>query len=465
MDFNLAEVFLKFYKLVNEIDILDANAEKVVKEVAKKYLAEWSEGDLGKLAEVLKGVFDDHKLDETDVPIILKALVENFGKGSFFDPKYIDYMEELLKDGKISNQNIKHVLQKIIEKRIAGSFLDDEFFKNIFDDLAQYLTGEDELCEAVAKSIAIWLASRIKIENADLYTLVSDALNGKIDKQSLMEVLKQWAKQAGNDDFIDILDKITSNKGKLTENEVAGLAVSYMSAKGLINGIGADAAKFLEILKGFNKNDVKGEIIKIIGKVYEGKYGEILVDLIKRFASGKDEITFKLLADSKLAEPLKKKLAKWLLEKSGIEGINDDPKIPELLANAIIELLSGKEPLIAEYDDRKTNRIKSNKRWNVWVKVREVIYEAVLTVKGQAIISTDSEAQPHVFAAARITVDTRIDSLIKKDERELFWMYVNLFMKRRFKQKFIKQPCDWNELNLGLLAHDILMRVYNQLKP
>jgi hypothetical protein len=141
------------------------------------------------------------------------------------------------------------------------------------------------------------------------------------------------------------------------------------------------------LLRSLGKDDWLAVVSAVLGTLETG----LGARLLQIAAGGR----LRDLAETKLTD---------LLERAGLEHAGT-------VAEALLDVVTGARSLFAESAEPG---LTDPAEIALWREIRSVIYIAQLATFGGQIVATEAQARPHVFQAAAIRYDSRLDSLVPK---------------------------------------------------
>jgi hypothetical protein len=181
---------------------------------------------------------------------------------------------------------------------------------------------------------------------------------------------------------------------------------------------------------------LSGQVPEQVGKVLEAisqeKWIALVGLIIGNLIPGLDADLITSLASGTLREEAIKRLTDYL-KQQGADHAGD-------IATAVMDMVTGARSLFAEGPEEDAAAfLNTPQRVALWRECREVIYMTQLACSGEAIVSGDPQARPHVFRAAAIRFTTPLDKIVpaKADQkyREVLCNTLTAFLDVHFGKR------------------------------
>ncbi len=328
-------------------------------------------------------------------------------------------IKDALSDDKLTQPEMIGILVAVAQSRSDDKLLGSQFMKDLLDGLKDATLTPDEIAGVVAS----WVAGQVK--DATLKQLIKAASDGHLSRDEVEEALLGWLNTHGGPSVATKLRKLLDSPQPVNLRAVIVLVTSFLIDAREITGAGSTIDKQIK------------DLVDTLGHLGNSALVDILAALAEKDYVKAARLTLKELdvdvADTIIAaavhgkvEELGTELLQRILSKS-IEGITKDQAIA--LAARIVDIVNGKEQLVPLEDEQQRLKL-GDLQYALWLRVKRLLYAVKLAVKKDPLVSTDPQAQPHVFAAAAIAFDMKLVSLSKgqtaadlEDLRKLIWSF------------------------------------------
>jgi len=395
-------------------------SQQEILNMAHKQVAGWLAGDNAAIKKAITDALQDNSLTEKELAGILTLAAQNWLKDKFFGNDFVQRLIDALSDGKLSASEIADVAAELIAKRT-----------DIGDPLKQ---------------------------------LLKSAVDGHLSRDEIETALLVWVKQKAPGLEVK-LQQLLDSSDPVNLRSVIMLAVSFLIVEEKITNPVSTIDKQIKGVVDALKNYANGDLVDLIQALVDKNYVTAAKVVLKKLGVATiEDAVIKQILDGKYAEVAQDFLAKAL--KREITGINEEQAAG--LADAIIKIVSGKLELIPAKSEQESLQL-NNWQYDIWIRIRKVLYAAKMALNRGAIVPSDPMAQPHVFAAASIRFDTPVNSLAPKADWQRLLDILKTFTYREFmnspggEQYKLESPIYMDMLIAGRTAEYIFDDVCGKL--
>jgi len=353
-----------------------------IRDRVHQYILKWVAGDREVMRKAVDRALEDDRITEKELIGILAALAQSWQKNSFFGNQYIQRLLSDLSDGDLTTREIAEV-------------------------------GAE------------WATRRTS--NDTLKQLVRSAADGHLSLDDVEQSIVDWLKRTGQEELSTRLRQLLDAPSSLSLRSLVLLTTAYFVDTKKITQAGSTLEKQKnDLISAF---DTLGEspLIKIIEALVKDNLATATKLLLQELHINASDAVVQAVLSGKLHDVLLQFLGKSL--KHSINGISDAQSMA--LATTITKLLNGEERLIPAQTEQQELGMGNNE-YQIWLRVRRLLYAAKLAVDGGPLVAAEALAQPHVFAAASIGAKSQVKGLAVEEKWPILLELIKLFTRAEF---------------------------------
>lgn len=344
-----------------------------------------------------------------------------------------DVVVQALQAGAVTEADIEAVLCAVASAYASKCPLGESFAKALLANLRDGKLGSEEIAELAAA----WVASRTSSPN--LRALIEAAAAGELSKDEIEAAVLEWLRRRGATDLAATLEQALNSSRPLTVTmrPLALLLAAYLVQLRRITDVGTTKEKLRAAVVTALGNLEDSELMEILKAIADKRYPDAARLVLSALGITADEAVVQALLSGKLQPFLRERLTAKL--KGAIKDVSDAQAAA--LAEEAIRLLKGEDKLVPEQTEQQALGM-GDWEYGIWTRTRQVLYAAKLAAEGGAIVPTDPMARPHVFAAAAISADTVVKTLVDESRWDYFLEYIDLFSRAEFAPSINVPPID-----------------------
>jgi len=332
----------------------------------------------------------------------------------------------------LSNALADSAIDSTETKALLGHLLDDKapsglFNSSLLKELAEKLKDGDLTPDEITDACVEWVAKRFD-KGSPAQELLKAARDGHLSKADVEQALYDWLKRTGNTDLADKLKQAFASGHPLTLRSTITLLCCYLLQKKGIKLEGTSHEAFVgSLTDALNALSIDPKIVSLLRALIARDFPKAAHTALDILGITLDEKWIQAAVKGAFGPVLKDELI-TLLRKWVPNLTESDARS---LAETLIDLFKGTKKLIAEVDEQTALGFNDDD-WKKVQRLRRVVYAALLAFNGGPVVPTAAMAQPHVFAAAQITVETPLKSLVSLPRLSTFRTFIVVFTRTEF---------------------------------